>query len=678
MSTFQPTQIANCQLWLDAAETATIQTSGGFVTQWTDRSINGRVFSPVSANTITTTTQNNLTALNFGANRMTNASFAWRSVFTTIIVAKSSDGAFLFSQQTGSTYNRYVFTKNQSLLRVTQTSLLLVDDSIEPDGTAVTASNEYFIFILGRPSGANFGSPYRVNGTVRSTLTSVNTPTDGTTTNPLWINGNSSGGSSTAEVAEILFYSDTLTTANCESLEGYLAWKWGLTANLPENHPYKNYPPQFVQPNTQVIMTNTNSNPGTLILPSTFTLPGLTYTFKDQVGAFSTNSLTLTTNNANQSIDSLIRSTINTQPLGWQTFIAGNNNRWYTVGGTLINTINTSTVNTSLLRSVNISSANMYVSSLGIIDQTLRCTTQLYVQSSFLYYSFSNQSTIISGTRQSFGGLFTPIRIAFLPNQITGLQVWLDAADVNTLRIVNNRVTQWNDKSGNGRNFSGGVSPSYITNVLNNNRVVRFASGNYLESPVVAFFSTASSGGSFFFIFQTTNNEGQKFLLTYQNQTSGVYCVSESEIGIDTGATTGSGNFGIHRGCSNAAIAAATTIANSTFYIMCLLLLTTGTSPANVNIFRNGTSLSVSNDNSGYFSAGSYPNTNNARRLILGARSLVGSSPDAFFTGDIGEVIWYPAPLTAAQRQQVEGYLAWKWGLVESLPTSHPFKSAPP
>jgi len=26
-------------------------------------------------------------------------------------------------------------------------------------------------------------------------------------------------------------------------VEGYLAWKWGLVANLPSGHPYKNLPP---------------------------------------------------------------------------------------------------------------------------------------------------------------------------------------------------------------------------------------------------------------------------------------------------------------------------------------------------------------------------------------------------------------------------------------------------
>jgi hypothetical protein len=272
-------------------------------------------------------------------------------------------------------------------------------------------------------------------------------------------------------------------------------------------------------------------------------------------------------------------------------------------------------------------------------------------------------------------------RQLFLPSQITGCMLWLDGADPNntgTPPTNGSTVSTWTDKSGNSRNFSGGVSPSYVRNGLNNKGIVRFSSGNYLVSGAVPLFSSSSSGGSFFFIFQTTNNEGQKFLLTYQNQVSGTYCQTESEIGIDTGNTTGSGNFGIHRGCSYASIAPANTIANSTFYMMGLLLLTTGNSPDNVNIYQNGNSLTVSNDNIGYYSAGSYPSANNSRSLVLGARSLVGASgPDGFITGDIAEVIWFSGPLSTTQRQQIEGYLAWKWGLQANLPSTHPYKQAP-
>jgi len=49
---------------------------------------------------------------------------------------------------------------------------------------------------------------------------------------------------------------------------------------------------------------------------------------------------------------------------------------------------------------------------------------------------------------------------------------------------------------------------------------------------------------------------------------------------------------------------------------------------------------------------------------------------DTLFAGSIAEIIAYDAPLTTIQRQQVEGYLAWKWGLQTQLPQTHPFVSS--
>ena len=58
--------------------------------------------------------------------------------------------------------------------------------------------------------------------------------------------------------------------------------------------------------------------------------------------------------------------------------------------------------------------------------------------------------------------------------------------------------------------------------------------------------------------------------------------------------------------------------------------------------------------------------------LLLGGQSTV------YFTGTIMEVIMYDAFFTNLQRQQVEGYLAWKWGTAGLLPANHPDQTFPP
>jgi hypothetical protein len=51
---------------------------------------------------------------------------------------------------------------------------------------------------------------------------------------------------------------------------------------------------------------------------------------------------------------------------------------------------------------------------------------------------------------------------------------------------------------------------------------------------------------------------------------------------------------------------------------------------------------------------------------------------NGFYNGQVAEIIICNAFLTDADRQTVEGYLAWKWALVDRLPAAHPYKFAPP
>jgi hypothetical protein len=54
--------------------------------------------------------------------------------------------------------------------------------------------------------------------------------------------------SSGSQIGEMICHarsSGSYTTADLQNVEAYLAWRWGLQANLPAGHPYKNIPPSF-------------------------------------------------------------------------------------------------------------------------------------------------------------------------------------------------------------------------------------------------------------------------------------------------------------------------------------------------------------------------------------------------------------------------------------------------
>ena len=49
-----------------------------------------------------------------------------------------------------------------------------------------------------------------------------------------------------------------------------------------------------------------------------------------------------------------------------------------------------------------------------------------------------------------------------------------------------------------------------------------------------------------------------------------------------------------------------------------------------------------------------------------------------FGPANVSEIVMYNTVLDTTQRQKIEGYLAWKWGLQANLPSGHPYKSAAP
>lgn len=66
--------------------------------------------------------------------------------------------------------------------------------------------------------------------------------------------------------------------------------------------------------------------------------------------------------------------------------------------------------------------------------------------------------------------LLRPTASGFNPKTIAGLQLWLDGDDASTITLNGANVSQWNDKSGAGRNVSQGTSasqPAYVTGSLN-------------------------------------------------------------------------------------------------------------------------------------------------------------------------------------------------------------------
>ena len=103
-----------------------------------------------------------------------------------------------------------------------------------------------------------------------------------------------------------------------------------------------------------------------------------------------------------------------------------------------------------------------------------------------------------------------------------------------------------------------------------------------------------------------------------------------------------------------------------------------------------GVPKGIYNDNMNNTTGSGYYNGSNQTNLTanytagtcsgygVGAR-WVGSTDMIFgLNGIIYEILYFNTPLTLVNREKIEGYLAWKWGLQASLPAGHTYKSAAP
>jgi streptogramin lyase len=76
-----------------------------------------------------------------------------------------------------------------------------------------------------------------------------------------------------------------------------------------------------------------------------------------------------------------------------------------------------------------------------------------------------------------------------------------------------------------------------------------------------------------------------------------------------------------------------------------------------------------------------YINGTNQTTLTATTAAATGiyiGGPTNYFNGSISELLVYGSTLTAAQRQQVEGYLTQKWKLRSQVVSTHPYKTIPP
>lgn len=249
---------------------------------------------------------------------------------------------------------------------------------------------------------------------------------------------------------------------------------------------------------------------------------------------------------------------------------------------------------------------------------------------------------------------------AFIPTDLAGLELWLDASDDTTLTLDGSLVTTWADKSASGNDFTQSVTankPTVVAAAQNGLQGIEFDGVNdYL---VKASSSLDGLMGEAFIVY-TTDASGDNGKVLFSTNHA-----SESEGGIlfwpsaDFGVA-GFASAGIMESeeteSTNRSVASQTTPVDSdTPYIA--HLISNGTAWSS-NINGISQSLVVSNENNGaWFGDQDRDNT-----LVGGWVS--GGTVVTHFDGRIFEIVIYDnVNLTPQQREKVTGYLATKWNI---------------
>ena len=235
------------------------------------------------------------------------------------------------------------------------------------------------------------------------------------------------------------------------------------------------------------------------------------------------------------------------------------------------------------------------------------------------------------------------------PTTISGLQLWLDSSDNATITKSGTTLTAWTDKSGNG-NTPTSITGSPSISTQYSNQYINFSSSRVLGPMSVT--TTTLSVFSVCIIPSNAANYSRIVSLgvpSAPDYNDTRYAVLFLRIGTR--------NISAQR--NNIDLGTATNTLSSP------IMAATIFDSANGIVYLNGTGTTA------VASTGNFGITN----YSLGADVWQLSE---YFAGSIGETLIYNTALNTTQRQLIEGYLAWKWGINTQLPVAHPYRSTNP
>ena len=242
--------VAGYKVWLDAADTGTITSSGGAVSQWTDKSGNAYTFTQATAAYKPTTaseTQNGKNVLTWGSNDLlvsTAAASVWKflnygagstyfiaakhtatgsfgSVITTNGGSETEKGVLKWFRSS-SNYGEQVTTGSSGVYAVSNNTASSSYDGAFTYISSVTIPND--------GTAANRSSIQFKQGAAIKNNTQTNAAPNNNPGFTLYLGDYTTGGGLAIQgtIGEILMYDSVLSAGNILLNQRYLAAKWGV------------------------------------------------------------------------------------------------------------------------------------------------------------------------------------------------------------------------------------------------------------------------------------------------------------------------------------------------------------------------------------------------------------------------------------------------------------------
>lgn len=264
-------------------------------------------------------------------------------------------------------------------------------------------------------------------------------------------------------------------------------------------------------------------------------------------------------------------------------------------------------------------------------------------------------------TSHPFRSIIPRAHTVFSPNLYSSLSIWLDASDSSTYTLSSLTVRSWTDKSGcnNSPNIIYG-NPRLSNSAINNRSAIWFDS---ISSSFIGPYVNRSGFATAFAVATYSSISGDRRML------------SVGELGQPDQAgfwraafitTTSTSNLSMWKQNTANQGAILASVSMSTFNTPFIVSMTYSNGTAS-NSFNGGFSIQTGGS-SGDLSTIQY---------ALGT-SLGTGGGNTTWSGYIGEFLMFNSALSSEDRQTVEGYLAWKWGIKNILPLSNPYVANDP